>query len=80
MKEVKIKYVTLSIKSMKKSIRYLNFKNKKTEQNVKEVDTAVRNYSDVYFKQLEIEQLNTGSIMKGSTSIDLNLCNGINKS
>ena len=65
---------------MEKSILYLNFKNKnRTKQNIKEVDTAVRYYADVYYKQLEIEQLNTGSILKGSTSIDLKLCNGINK-
>ena len=51
----------------------------KPVQNVKQVNTAVRYFTDIYYKSLEIDQLNTGTIMKGNSSIDMNLCIGLFK-
>ncbi len=80
MKDMKLKFVNLSIDSMKKSIDLLNMSNQnKPVQNVKQVNTAVRYFTDIYYKSLEIDQLNTGTIMKGNSSIDMNLCIGLFK-
>ena len=75
MKDMKLRFVSLSVESMKKSIDFLNMKNQnKPELNVKQVSTAVRYFTDIYYKSLEIDQLNTGTIMKGNSSIDMKLC------
>ena len=80
MKDMKLKFVNLSIDSMKKSIDLLNMSNQnKPVQNVKQVNTAVRYFTDIDYKSLEIDQLNTGTIMKGNSSIDMNLCIGLFK-
>ena len=42
----------------------------KPELNLKQIDTAIRYFTDVYYKSLEIDKFNTGAITKGSTSID----------
>ena len=51
----------------------------KPDLNAKQVDKAVRYFVDVYYKNLEIDQQNTGTIMKGNSSIDMNLCMGLFK-
>jgi hypothetical protein len=80
MRDMKLKFVNLSVESMKKSINYLNMtKQNKPELNLKQVDTAVRYFTDVYYKSLEIDQLNTGTIMKGNSATDMKMCMGLFK-
>lgn len=80
MKDMKLKFVSLSVESMKKSIDFLNMKKQnKPELNVKQISKAIRYFTDIYYKSLEIDQLNTGTIMKGNSSIDMSLCMGLFK-
>jgi len=80
MKDMKTRFINLSIMTIEKSINFLNMKkDNKPDLNAKQVDKAVRYFVDVYYKNLEIDQQNTGTIMKGNSSIDMNLCMGLFK-
>ncbi len=74
-KDMKMKFVTLSVKALETATLLLNKANiNKQSENIRQVDTAVRYFVDQYYKQLEIEQLNTGSIMQGITAKEMQLC------
>ena len=44
------------------------------EFNANQINTAVRYFTHIYYKSLENDQLETGTIMQGNSSIDMSLC------
>lgn len=60
---------------MEKAMDTLLMQNKnKAELYLDQVNNAARYFTDAYYKELQNDQLRTGSITEGKSSIDMKLC------
>ena len=75
MMDIKKQYAVMSITFMDTAINALNKKGQNAETgNIKQVEKAVLKLVDLYYEQIEDEQISSGSIMQGDSALDMEVC------
>ena len=73
--DIKKQYAVMSITFMETAINALNKKGQNAETgNIKQVEKAVLKLVDLYYEQIEDEQISSGSIMQGDSALDMEVC------